>query len=139
MERLDRNKIAEMRREVTEKVNAAYEALRITWESMPGQEASNLSEQIFTMLEQQGILVAFMQDDRVYAWIDQVEAKAEEEFGPFGTDAPVETPRTESPEELFVRELKAALGPGVDIKVINLDEEGETGESESLDSLLVDY
>lgn len=135
MQKLDRSKVAEMRGEVDEKVNAAYEALRITWENLPGQEAVSISEQIFLMLEQQGLLIPFMQDDRVYDWIDQVEAKAQEEFGPFSTDAPVEAPRTESPEELFVRELKAALGPGVDIKVINLDEESEP---ESLDSYLVD-
>lgn len=135
MQKLDRSKVAEMRREVNEKVNAAYDALRITWENLPGQEAASVSETIFRMLEEQGLLVSFMQDDRVYTWIDQVEAKAEEEFGPFSTDAPVEAPRTESPEELFVRELKAALGPDVDIKVINLDEESEP---ESLDSLLVD-
>jgi hypothetical protein len=135
MQRIDRSKIEEMRSEVDTKVDAAYDALRITWENLPGQDAATISETIFQMLEQQGLLISFMKDDRVYGWIDQVEAKAQEEFG---DDSPQETPRTESREEMFVRELKAALGPDVHVTVIDLDEE-EAPEKESLYTLRGDY
>lgn len=137
MDKLDRSKIAEMRNDVETKVNAAYEALTITWDNLPGQDAAAISEQIFLMMEQQGLLVPFMMDNRVYDWLDQVEEKALREFGP----EPEETPRTESREELFVRELKAALGPDVHVTVIDLDEEGETGEpeKESLHTLRPGY
>lgn len=138
MEKLDRSKVAEMRSDVETKVDAAYEALRITWDNLPGQDAAAISETIFLMLEKQGLLVPFMMDNRVYAWIDQVEEKAQREFGLDDTQ-PEETPSTESPDELFVRELKAAFGPGVQVTVIDLDEEEEAPEKESLHTLRTDY
>lgn len=134
MDKLDRGKIAEMHQDVETKVNAAYEALRITWDNLPGEDAAAISEQVFLMLEQQGLLIPFMMDPRVYAWIDQVEEKAQREFGP----EPEETPRTESPQEMFVRELQEALGPDVHVTVIDLDEE-VAPEKESLDSLRPGY
>jgi hypothetical protein len=136
MDKLDRGKIVEMRRDVEEKVSAAYEALTIAWENLPGQDAATISETIFQMLDQQGLLISFMMDPRVYAWIDQVEAKAQEEFG---DDSPQEQPEETSREEMFVRELKAALGPDVQVTVINLDEEEEAPERESLHTLRGDY